>query len=121
MAHWSWIEDETPDPMLQEQFQLALDATQIRTPELIEACRSVMVDGQVATEVAQQRQMEPSNIYRAISTIKEKWDQICTEEDWEYVPLAFPRSIMKVMLEFQREQLSQYRDQKDKRGGRKGK
>jgi len=28
---------------------------------------------------------------------------------------------MKVLLEFQREQLSQYRDQKDKRGGRKNK
>jgi hypothetical protein len=71
--------------------------------------------------MAQQRKMEVSNIYRAIATIKDKWDQICAEEDWEYLPLAFPRSIMKVLLEFQREQLGQYGDQKDKRGGRKNK
>ncbi len=121
MEHWSWMQDEAPDPMLQEQFQLALDATQIRTPELIEACRSHLVDGKLATEVAQQHDIDVSSVYRAVTTIREKWDQICTEEEWEYRPLAFPRSIMKVLLEFQREQLSQYRDQKDNRGGRKNK
>jgi hypothetical protein len=63
------------------------------------------VAGEMATEVAQQRNMEVSNIYRALGTIKEKWDQISTDEDWEYKPLAFRRSLMKVMLEFQREQL----------------
>jgi hypothetical protein len=121
MAHWSWTQEGFPDPMLQEQFQLALDATQIRTPELIEACRAVLVDGKLATEVAQQREIEVSNIYRAVTNIKEKWDQICTQEDWEYLPLAFPRSIMKVLLEFQQLQLNKYSDQKDKRGGRKNK
>ena len=67
MEHWSWMQDEAPDPMLQEQFQLALDATQIRTPELIEACRSVLVDGKLATEVA----LLPMNV-RGYESVKER-------------------------------------------------
>ncbi len=107
--------------MLQEQFQLALDATQIRTPELIEACRSVLVDGRLVTEVARKHKIEQSSVSRAVTTVRERWDQICTQEDWEYVPLAFPRSLMKVLLEFQREHLSKYSEKKGKRGGRKNK
>ena len=114
----SWTHDEdTPDPMLQEQFQIAMDATQIRTPELIEACREVLVGRQPGADVAQKHKIDASSLYRALATVKAKWEEICANEEWEYVPLAFPKSIMKVMLEFQREQLARYADQRSK-GGR---
>jgi DNA-directed RNA polymerase specialized sigma24 family protein len=114
----SWTHDEdTPDPMLQEQFQIAMDATQIRTPELIEACRAVLVDQLPAAEVAQKHGIDPSSVYRAIATVKAKWEEICAKEEWEYVPLAFPKSIMRVMLEFERDLLARYSEQRGK-GGR---
>lgn len=107
---------ENLDPMLSEQFQIAVSATKIRRPELIEACKAVLVDGQVATDVAAKYSIDPAHVYRALTTIKERWDEICAEQGWDYVPLAFPRKLMKVMLEFQREQLEAYRS-----AGRKSK
>ncbi|MDY6949668.1 MAG: hypothetical protein SXG53_28660 [Pseudomonadota bacterium] len=101
--------------MLQEQFQIAMDATQIRTPELIDACREVLVDGLPAAEVAQKHKIDPSSVYRAIATVKAKWEEICAKEEWEYVPLAFPKSIMRVMLEFERDLLARYSERRIKR------
>jgi len=122
MERSSWTyESADRDPMLPEQFQLAIDATQIRKPELIEACKDVLVAGLQATEAAQRRNIDDvTTVYRAIATVKEKWDQICTAEEWEFVPLAFPRDIMKALKEFQREQLKRYSELKAK-GRRKKK
>lgn len=112
------MQDEVPDPMLQEQFQLALDATQIRSRELIEACRSVLVNEKLATEVVQQHKIDVSSVSRGNHHHREVGPDLYPRGLGVYTA-CFPRSIMKVLLEFQREQLSQYRDQQDKRGGRK--
>jgi hypothetical protein len=114
-------DDAEPDPMLPEQFEMALAETQIRTPKLIAVCRAVLVDGVAAPEIAQQHDVDVSRVYRATSTIRDKWKQICTEREWEYLPLAFPKSIMRVMLEFERELLRNDADRKGKRRARKEK
>jgi|SRR5579884_1103919 len=121
MEQSSWkYESANLDPMLAEQFQIAIDATQIRKPELIEACRDVLVDGLPATEAAQKRNVDDvTTVYRAIATVKERWDQICTAEGWEFVPLAFPRTLMSALKEFQREQLKRYSEVKGKGRGKK--
>src|SRR5688500_13589158 len=90
------------EPMLKEQFDTAVEATQIRNPRLIEACRAVLVDGRVATDVVATYGLQSPNVYRAIATIKEKWDQICAKEGWDYCPVALPRNYMKLILELQR-------------------
>jgi hypothetical protein len=56
-----------------------------------------------------------------MNTIRDKWQEICTEQGWESLPIALPRSAMKLVFEMQREQLEQYRSQEGKRGGRKKK
>lgn len=112
----SWThEEDAPDSMLQEQFQIAMDATKIRTPELIEACRAVLVDGLPTADVAAKNKIEPSSVYRAIATVKAKWEEICAKEEWTYAPLAFPESMMKVMLEFERDLLARYSAKRGKR------
>lgn len=116
-----WIENEDEaEPMLAEQFDIAMERTQIRTPELIAACRSVLVESKKASEVAQARGIDAAHIRRAVTTIREKWQEICTEQGWEYLPVALPRHAMKLVLEMQREHLEQYRDGK-KSGSRKKK
>jgi DNA-binding phage protein len=115
---WTENEDEA-EPMLAEQFDIAMERTQIRTPELIAACRSVLVESKKASEVAQARGIDAAHIRRAVTTIREKWQEICTEQGWEYLPVALPRHAMKLVLEMQREHLEQYREGKS--GGRKKK
>jgi hypothetical protein len=111
------LDEAEPDPMLPEQFEIAANATQIRKPELISASRAVLVDGAAAPEIAKKFNIDDvSNIYRAVSSIRQKWEQICAAEEWEYLPLAFPRSVMSVMLAFQRELLKNYGEKKAKRG-----
>ena len=76
---WTENEDEA-DPMLPEQFQIAMDRTQIRTPELIAACRSVLVENKKASEVAHARGLDAAHVRRAATTVREKWQEICTEQ-----------------------------------------
>lgn len=117
----STFDEAEPDPMLPEQFELAVNATQIRTPELIEACRAVLVDGAVAKEVAEKLEIEDvSNVYRALSTIKARWADICTEERWAYVPLAVPEDVIDTVMAFQRRLLKKYGEEQGK-PGRRGK
>jgi len=108
-----------PEPMLPEQFEIALAATQIRTPELIEACRAVLVKNETALKIAHDSDIAVSNIYRATATIKRKWEQICASEEWDYIPLAVPRSVTTAILVMQREVLKSYSEKKAKRRTRK--
>jgi hypothetical protein len=107
--------------MLPEQFEIALAATQIRSPELIEACRAVLVEDHTAPEIAKKHNVDVSSIYRATASIRQKWEQICVTQEWDYIPLAVPRSLTEVVLAFQRHLLKSYSDRKAKRGGRKRK
>jgi hypothetical protein len=109
------------DPMLPEQFELARAATQIRTPKLIEACRAVLVDHEAAPDIAAKLNIEVSSIYRATASIRQKWDEICTSEEWDYIPLAIPRTLTDVVLTFQRELLKGAGDRKPKSSKRKRK
>jgi hypothetical protein len=115
---WTENEDQA-DPMLPEQFQIAMDRTQIRTPELIAACRSVLVENKKASEVAQALRLDAAHVRRAVITVRDKWQEICKEQGWEYLPVALPRSAMKLVLEMQREQLEKYRAEEGKGSGRK--
>ena len=110
-----------PDPMLPEQFELALAATQIRTPKLIEACRAVLVDDAAAPDIAGKLNIDVSSIYRATASIRQKWDEICTLEQWDYIPLAIPASLTNVVLAFQRELLKSVGEKKQKPSKRKRK
>lgn len=121
MEQRSRTPETEPDPMLPEQFELACAATQIRTPELIEACRAVLVDDAAAPDIAKKLNIDVSSIYRAIASIRQKWDEICSSEEWDYFPLAIPRTLTGVVLAFQRELLKSVGDKKANRGKRKRK
>lgn len=105
--------------MLLEQFEIALAATQIRTPELIEACRAVLVKNDPAPEIAHKYNIELSNIYRATASIKRKWEQVCTNEEWDYIPLVVPRAVTSAVLAIQHELLKRYSEKKSKHRTRK--
>ncbi len=122
MHRSSWTRAAEPDldPMLPEQFEIALAATKIRIPKLRDACRDVLVDELQPSEAAARRNIEDvTSISRAITTIKERWKQICAEEEWDYLTFAFPRKFTKLILELQREQLAQYSARKQKRAPKK--
>ena len=105
--------------MLLEQFEIALSATQIRTPELIEACRAVLVRNDAGPEIAHKYNVELSNIYRATASIKRRWEQICTNEEWDYIPLVVPRAVTSAVLAIQHELLKRYSEKKGRRRTRK--
>ena len=109
-------EDEA-EPMLPEQFETAMEQTQIRSPEMIAACRAVLVEKKKASEVARSMGIDTSHVGRAVNTVREKWAEICLEQGWEYLPIALPRSSMKLVLEMQHEHLKQYRSQEGKGSG----
>lgn len=124
MEFQSWTEDEAPEPMLQEQFELALSNTHIRVPQLIAACRFVLVEGMSAKEaiarVAQATTDAPSAGYvdqgtlsRAVNTVREKWYQILAEEGWEEAPFAFPPQIMTVLKVFQKDAIDRVHARKE--------
>ena len=113
-------EEAESDPMLVEQFNVALKATQVRIPELIAACRDVMVEGLSTAEASRRHNIENSTtISRAVKTIRDKWDEICAEQGWTFMPVAVPTSWAKLLVEIQREQLDRYTALQDE--GRKRK
>jgi hypothetical protein len=95
--------------MLPEQFQIALERTRTRNPKLITAARVVLVDGAMSSEVAERMGIDAAHVRRAVHGIREKWQTICSEQGWECLPIALPRSSMKLVLEMQREQLDRFR------------
>jgi len=109
------FDEAEPDPMLPEQFEIAVNATQIRKPELIEACRAMFVDGVAATEIAKKLGIEVSNVYRAAGTIEGKWEEICAGERWTYLSLAIPEKFVPMVMEYQRDLLKGYSEKKGKR------
>jgi hypothetical protein len=114
--------DETePEPMLLEQFEIALAATQIRALDLIEACRALLVRNELGPEIAKKYNIKVSSLYRATNTIRRKWDEICTAEDWVYISLAVPRSLESAVLSAEHELLKSYSENKARRGTRKRK
>lgn len=111
------FDEAEPDPMLPEQFEIAVSATQIRTPELIEACKAVLVEGVAAKEIAKKLKIDDvSNVYRAVKLIKRKWEKICAKEGWTYVPLALPGDVVDMAMAYQRNVLKKYSEKKGKRG-----
>jgi hypothetical protein len=110
------FDEAEPDPMLPEQFEVALKATQIRKPELIEACKAVLVDGASGPEIAKKLNIDHSNVYRATSSIKKKWEEICAREGWTYVRLAVPEDLIDAVMAFERKLLKKYSEKKGKRG-----
>jgi hypothetical protein len=109
------IDEAEQDPMLPEQFEIAVNATQIRTPELIEACKAVLVHSVPGPEIAAKLGVESSNVYRAVSSIKRAWEKICATEKWEYYPFAVPEDLIPMVMAFQRKLLKDYSENKGKR------
>ncbi len=109
------FDEAEQDPMLPEQFEIAVNATQIRTPELIQACRAVLVDDVPGPEIAEKLNIESSNVYRAVSSIRRKWKQICATERWECFPLAVPKDLIPTVMALQRKLLKDYSEKKGKR------
>lgn len=101
--------------MLREHFETALAETHIRKPELIEAARALIVDGESAPDVAARLGLkDTSPIYKAVATIKEKWFEICRERNWIFLPVALPERMMRIVLEIQAQELEDYRRQQRK-------
>jgi len=95
--------------MLREHFEIALAETRIRKPELIEAVRALIVDGESAPDVAARLGLkDTSPIYKAVATIKEKWSEICRERNWLFLPVALPERMMRIVLEIQAQELEDY-------------
>jgi len=95
--------------MLKEQFEIAANQTRIRTPNLIEAARAVLVDKESAAEVAARLGIaEVSHIYKATQSIQRKWSEICSSQNWSYRPIALPERMMRIVLEIQAQELEDY-------------
>lgn len=106
--------------MLKEQFEIAAAETRIRTPNLLNAARAVLVDKALVSEVAEQYGLrDTSPIYRAVGTIERKWEQICERRGWSYLPLTLPKRLMRAMLEIQAGELADYLAELDKRKKKK--
>jgi hypothetical protein len=101
--------EDNAEPMLLEQFQIAIERTQIRSEELIAACKAVLVESKKASEVAQELGLDSAHVRRAVITIREKWQEICVERGWQYLPIALPHSSMQLVLKMQQEHLDAYR------------
>lgn len=101
--------------MLKEQFEIAAAETRIRTPELVEAARLLLVDKVSASDLAVRFGMETSKIYRAAKTIEEKWEAICKRRGWSFVAIALPKRLMKVMLSVQAEEIANYQKSREKK------
>ena len=101
--------EDDAEPMLPEQFQIAIERTQIRSEELISACKAVLIESRKASEVAEELRLDSAHIRRAVITIREKWQEICGEQAWEYLPIALPHSSMQLVLKMQHEQFERYR------------
>jgi hypothetical protein len=115
----STFDEAEPDPMLPEQFEIAVNATQIRTPELIAACKAVLVEGAVAKEIAEKLKIDDvSNVYRALKRIKRKWEKICAKEEWTCVSLALPGDVIDMAMAYERNLLKKYSEKKGKRSRR---
>ena len=113
------FDEAEQDPMLLEQFEIAVSATQIRKPELIEACKAVLVEGAVAKEIAEKLKIDDvSNVYRALKRIKRKWEKICAKEGWTCVSFALPADVIDMAMAYQRNVLKKYSEKKGKRGRR---
>ena len=113
------FDEAEPEPMLPEQFEIAVNATQIRTPELIAACKAVLVEGAAPKEIAETLKIDDvSNVYRAMGIIKAKWEEICAAEKWTYVPLALSEEVVDMAMAYERNLLKKYTEKKGKRGRR---
>lgn len=102
--------------MLKEQFETAAAETRIRTPELVEAARCLLVNKEDASDLAIRFGVDTSKIYRAAKTIEDKWEEICERRGWSFVAIALPRSLMAVMLRVQAEEIAEYEKSRDKKG-----
>ena len=102
-------DEDDAEPMLLEQFQIAVERTNIRSEELIAACKAVLVDSKKQQDVAQEFNVSGAHVSRATTKIREMWQEICEEQGWEYLPIALPHSSMQLVLKMQHEQLEKYR------------
>lgn len=102
--------------MLKEQFDIAAAETRIRSPQLIEAARAVLVDKERVPAVAKRLGIsEGPAIHRAIASIEKKWLEICDRRGWSLVSIALPKRIMEAMLMVQAGEIEDYRKGQDKR------
>lgn len=105
--------------MLKEQFEIAVAETRIRTPELVEAARLLLVEKESASDLAARFGIETSKIYRAAKSIEEKWEAICEKRGWSFVAIALPKRLMKAMLLVQAEEIADYQRSREKKKGKK--
>jgi hypothetical protein len=105
--------------MLKEQFDIAAAEMRIRTPELVEAARLLLVDKESASDLAERFGIETSKIYRAAKRIEEKWEAICEKRGWSFVAIALPKRLMKAMLFVQAEEIADYQSSLDRKKSQK--
>jgi hypothetical protein len=105
--------------MLKEQFEIAAAETRIRTPELIDAARLLLVEKESAADLAIRFGVETSKIYRAAKSIEDKWESICKKRGWSFVAIALPKRLMKLMLLVQSEEIADYRKFREKKKSKK--
>lgn len=102
--------------MLKEQFDTAAAETRIRTPELIDAARALLVDKESAATIAKRLGLnDTSAIHRAAASVEKKWEEICEKRGWSFVPLALPKRLMDAMLTVQAGEINDYQKARKKR------
>lgn len=115
-----WIFTKRMRLMLKEQFDVAAAETRIRSQELVDAARALLVDGESAVDIAQRLGVsDPSKINRAAASVEKKWEEICEKRGWSCVAIALPRRLMKAMLLVQAEEIADYQKSREKKKGQK--
>lgn len=106
--------------MLKEQFEVAVAETRIRSEELVDAARALLVDGESAVEIARRLGIsDPSKINRAAASVEKAWGAICEKRGWSFVAIALPKRLMKAMLLVQAEEIADYQKSREKKKGKK--
>lgn len=106
--------------MLKEQFDTAVAETRIRTPELVEGARALLVDKENVSTIAERLGIsDGTKINRAAQSIEKKWEEICQRQGWSFVALALPKHLMDAMLTVQAVEIEEYRKAREKKSRKK--
>jgi hypothetical protein len=94
------------EPMKERHFNEAVKTLSFRKEGLVEACRSVAVDGNPLSIAEEKFDIPKTQISRAVNRIETKWQEICASKQLVCKPGAFTAATWAALEILEEEQLS---------------